>query len=377
MKLKNQYYIPSKQFKKRPGLYYENGKVMLDDSEFCGIGVNYFGAFTNAFFSPEKNEIDEIFALMKAHGIRYCRANWGMFWPTNYLAMFKDIDKYFEVMDSVVRKAEENDIGLICSMFWNVSGILGYYGEHVDAWKDPDSDSRKFMADYVKTVVSRYKESPAIWMWEFGNEFNLALDLPNRWDFMRNYEPITEVGMRLQRDERDFWTTELATPLLTEFARLCKEFDVYGRMVTSGNGEPRPTQYLQRVLDTWPNRPDTRAEMAKTLSWHNPDPMDCVSVHSYGEFGRFEGGNDYGELFDVFMEESAKIGKAFFVGEFHGLNIEHAKRTVDAIVERRVPLACTWAVGSVEYTMDKEPAVRDELMAYIQNANEQLAKLTK
>ena len=240
---------------------------------------------------------------------------------------------------------------------------------------DPKSDSRKFIADYVKTVVGRYKESPAIWMWEFGNELNLALDLPNRRELMEGYDPIIEVGMKLFRDERDFWTTEVVSPLIAEFARLCKEFDIYGRMVTSGNSEPRPTQYLQRVLDVWPDRPDTRAEMAKTLEWHNPAPIECVSVHCYGDFGRFEGGRDYPELFEAFLEESAKIGKTLFIGEFNGLNIEHAKRTVDAIVEKRVPLSCTWAVGAVEWTLDKDPAIRDELLAYIQKANAELEKL--
>ena len=34
------------------------------------------------------------------------------------------------------------------------------------------------MRRYTEEVVRRYKDSPAIWGWEFGNEYNLAADLP-------------------------------------------------------------------------------------------------------------------------------------------------------------------------------------------------------
>ena len=38
------------------------------------------------------------------------------------------------------------------------------------------------MRTYIREVVSRYVNSPAIWGWEFGNEYNLPADLPNAAD---------------------------------------------------------------------------------------------------------------------------------------------------------------------------------------------------
>jgi endo-1,4-beta-mannosidase len=35
------------------------------------------------------------------------------------------------------------------------------------------------MRAYVRDVVERYKDSPAVWGWEFGNEYNIPTDLPD------------------------------------------------------------------------------------------------------------------------------------------------------------------------------------------------------
>ena len=52
-------------------------------------------------------------------------------------------------------------------------------GEPCDQWGNPESKTHEFMRTYVREVVTRYQDSPAIWGWEFGNEYNLDADLPN------------------------------------------------------------------------------------------------------------------------------------------------------------------------------------------------------
>ena len=54
-------------------------------------------------------------------------------------------------------------------------------GESCNQWGNPESKTRQFMRTYVREVVSRYVNSPAIWGWEFGSEYNLSLDNPDRW----------------------------------------------------------------------------------------------------------------------------------------------------------------------------------------------------
>lgn len=368
-----QMYKPVKSFKLRPGLYLENGRVMHEGEEFCSIGVNYFGAFVNELVNPQEKEIQRVFKQLKDNGIRYFRANWGLFWPVDYAQWADKEDEYFAAMDRVVALAEQNDLGIICSFFWHLRGISDYYCEPACAWGDRNSRTRKYMLDYMKKVIGRYKESPAIYMWEFSNEFNLTIDLPNRRELRAEQRQLPQLGVRLLQDDRDDFFTEFATPLLEDFGRLCREFDPYDRLITSGNGEPRPTQYAQRMYDLWPDRPDSRREMAKALLWHNPDPLDCVSIHSYDLLERFPGSESYEGLFTAFMEESSKLNKALFIGEFHGLQLDKAKATIDAIVKTRVPLSAAWAIGRVEYTVDSEPETRDALLKYIKGANAKLS----
>jgi hypothetical protein len=245
--------------------------------------------------------------------------------------MFEDEARYWETMDSVVATAEEFGIGLIPSFFWQLYGVSDYFDEPRGAWTDPTSKTRGYMKDYTVHVVSRYKESPALWMWEFSNEFNLELDLPNRKSLREAANPPVHLGCRPTRTEEDDLMTDFAGDVPAEFARLCKAYDVHDRLITCGNAEPRRSQYQQRVLDQWPPRPDTYAEMAKALEWHNPDPLNCISVHCYDLEKRFPGTETYTGLLRAYRTAADRLGKPLFLGEFHGLKKENALETIRAI----------------------------------------------
>ena len=176
-------YIPSTKFEKRPGLYVEKGVLMHEGKPYVKLGVNFFGAFCNSFMTANK-EFDDIFSLMNEYGIEYCRINFGLFWPNNYKKMDKNYYAYYDTLDEVVLSAEKHNIGLICSLFWHQTGVADYCGEPLSAWGKEDSKTRQFMNDYIDVVVNRYSESPAIWGWEYGNEFNLGLDLPNGMELL-------------------------------------------------------------------------------------------------------------------------------------------------------------------------------------------------
>ena len=241
-------YVPSVSYKTRPGLYFENNILMHEGKAYTGIGVNFFGAFCNYFVSGNK-EFNEMFALLAARGIEFCRINIGLFWPVNYAKWDKNQQLYYACLDEVIRSAEQNNIGIICSFFWHIQGISDYYDEPLNAWGDLKSKTRKYCAQYTEQIVRRYMESPAIWGYEFGNEINLACDLPNAADHRGAIIP--ELGTRLSRDKNDELTSDIAQPLLENFAKLVKKTDKYGRIVTSGCAEPRPSQYNQKVNKSW------------------------------------------------------------------------------------------------------------------------------
>jgi len=75
------------------------------------------------------------------------------------------------------------------------------------------------MRTYTREVVSRYLHSPAIWGWEFGNEYNLALDFP---DSSRHLPPVNPgLGTPTKRGPHDALTSEIFMDALADFAQTC------------------------------------------------------------------------------------------------------------------------------------------------------------
>jgi hypothetical protein len=90
-----------------------------------------------------------------------------------------------------VHAAEESNVGLIADLFWKSYAVPDLVGEPRGQWGNAQSKTRQFMRTYIREVVSRYVNSPAIWGWEFGNEYNLSLDSPDAW---RNLPPQSPPG---------------------------------------------------------------------------------------------------------------------------------------------------------------------------------------
>ncbi|MEM1782715.1 MAG: cellulase family glycosylhydrolase, partial [Nanopusillaceae archaeon] len=100
------------------------------------------------------------------------------FWPKDWELYFKDKEKYFALLDEVINTAKKYNVGVILTLFWNVSTIPDLMGEPISAWGNPKSKTIKFMKEYTKEIVLRYKDVTAVWGYEFGNEYNLISDLP-------------------------------------------------------------------------------------------------------------------------------------------------------------------------------------------------------
>jgi hypothetical protein len=53
------------------------------------------------------------------------------------------------------------------------------------------------MRNYVREVVTRYRDNPTIWAWELGNEFSLHANLPNAKDHRpKVHHPLSRVAPR-------------------------------------------------------------------------------------------------------------------------------------------------------------------------------------
>jgi hypothetical protein len=328
----------------------KDGAVLRDGKPFRGIGVNYFNAFARALENPGDVSYREGFSELSRRGIPFVRFMACGFWPINMKLYQEDKEAYFKLMDDVIKTAEEKNVGLIPSLFWNFSTFPDLMNEPCAQWANPESKTSAFMRQYVSDVVERYKNSPAIWAWEFGNEYSLCADLP---DPANHRPPITpQLGSPTTRSEADDMTHDLIVTACAQFATEVRKHDPL-RPITTGNSLPRPAAAHLRAERSWTN--DSREEFTKDLAEVTPNPSNLISVHVYpaDEIKRFGQEHvSYEEILLLCMQTAAKEGKALFVGEF-GASDEDAegnaetvmknnKEMLEALEKTRVPLSALW-----------------------------------
>ena len=314
----------------------ESGELCLGGTPFRGIGVNYYDAFARTLGSRVSTNYDAGFRELAARKIPFVRFSAGGFWPRDWGLYRTNRSEYFARLDGVMRSAERHGIGLIPSCFWNLSTVPDLVGEPCNCWGDPGSRTTAFMREYTAELVKRYAHSPAVWGWEFGNEYNLAADLPNAPEHRPPVSPA--LGTPTQRSAEDDLTHTALRSALREFAREVRKWDSY-RIIVSGNAFPRLSAWHQAREKSW--QTDTPAQFAETLAADNPPPVNTVSVHAYdlaADIGRLQQA--------VAVARSAKT--PLFVGEFGvpGAATEESKSKfasiLSAIETNQVPLAALW-----------------------------------
>ncbi|MGC8667646.1 MAG: cellulase family glycosylhydrolase [Chthonomonadales bacterium] len=317
----------------QPGLTVARGVLMKDGTPFRGIGVNYFNAFMRTLTDAEDHTYDAGFGQLQAHGIPFARFMCCGFWPADMRLYRTDRAEYFRRLDRVIQSAQRHHVGLIPDLFWNLATVPDLVGEPCNQWGNPKSKTRAFMRTYVREVVTRYLRSPAIWGWEFGNEYNLAADLPNAAQHRPPVAP--QYGTPSSRTEQDEISHEVFRSALAAFAREVRRYDTR-RIIVSGNAFPRPSAWHQMHEHSW--TPDNAAQRDQMLAQDNPDPINTLCVHAYEDYNR--------------IPEAAalarKLGKPLFVGEFGvpGPPSPEARRKFSDMLkvlrQEGVPLAALW-----------------------------------
>ncbi|MEI7732371.1 MAG: cellulase family glycosylhydrolase [Verrucomicrobiota bacterium] len=332
----------------RPGLTVEQGVLSKDGQPYRGVGVNYFSAFLRTVLQPTNTTYREGFAVLGQHKIPFARFAACGFWPSDWQLYQTNRALYFKLLDDVVRTAEENHVGLIPSLFWRVGTLCELAGEPHRAWGDPASQTHQLMRRYTEEVVTRYRLSPAIWGWEFANEFSLDVDLPNAKQLLEKHKAMPRLGVP-QGTEADLLSAAMMVTALQEFAKTVRKFDTY-RLIISGNSEPRPGAWHNTAEKSWTT--DTREQFMQVLARDNPDPISTLCVHVYpSKDKRFSKEHPASQL-DVLramMAASQQTRKPLFVGEFGAskeLGPEAERQTFGALLgdlqTAGVPLAALW-----------------------------------
>jgi hypothetical protein len=325
------------------------------------IGVNCFDLFYGQLFHhrgvrPASERLKEL-----RHGeIPFVRFSASPFWPKEWLLYHNDPFGYFGVLDEVVAAAENNQVGLVPSLFWNPVSVSDMVGEPVSAWGRSDSRTRAFMVEFTEKVVARYQHSASIWMWEFGNEFNSYADLQtavNQTDLENLLKrwPRVDVskGTPARRSVVDLMSVTNCADVFAHFGRVVRRLDPT-RYITAGTDIPRynASRLASNIAEgKW--LPDSPAQFRTALKQVTPDPLDVISVHIYPDReGQYFGLGKSSQFSDILYEvvtAGRGLGKKIFVGEFgvprmNSRDEEKRKlrRLLDSILSTKVNWSALW-----------------------------------
>lgn len=268
------------------GIYVRDGVPMRSGEPYRAMGINYHNCFSLVLADETNRDFVEGFRILKEdYSIPFIRFMAGPYAHQGWRLYLDNPDDYFRRMDLIVREAEKQELGLIPSLFWYVVSVPDLMNEPVSELGNRESASREFMRRYTRDVVSRYKDSPAIWGWEVGNEWMLAVDLPQL-----NHLPRPKIGTDQPRTAADKLLRPMILDVYEEFHRTVRELDLH-RMIVTGDSIARAQAWHNRHEDSWGQ--DTRKQWFELFSKETPDCYETVSFHMYAEMdGKyFEGEN--------------------------------------------------------------------------------------
>ncbi|MGH8092336.1 MAG: cellulase family glycosylhydrolase [Chthoniobacterales bacterium] len=317
------------------GLTVQSGVLMKDGSPYRGIGANYDTLFGRILRNKDDTSSLENLARLAQNGIPFVRFRANGFSPADQALYLQDPEEFFRRMDKVVRCAEQNHIGLIPSFFWRLATVEELENEPPKQVGNPNSRTSAYIRAFTRALVTRYKDSPAIWGWEFGNEANLAVDNPtggaSRGGRRFGLLPSTQVAL----------TSSQLRSAYQMFAQTVRHYDSY-RIIEPGTTIPRKAAWHNARGQFW--QPDNNAQYCEALLNLTPDPMNVISAHVYPRARELlpNGASQIEQVISLLMQVSADSGKPLFIGEFPVRDRGQTAQFLRAIVSNGVPLSAFW-----------------------------------
>ena len=338
----------------------------LYGKEFHNIGVDYYSLFVGCF-TNKYNVANSLAAMQQlaSYGVKAVRfaaapVDYSVAAMSNSSWKYYTMNKaaYYGAMDQIVHKAESLNIGLVPSFFWGDWNLCNLFDE---PWRmslnDASSQTWKFRKKYLDEFVGRYAGSPALYMWEYGNEQADLYDLPQYYnkpaEFNQGY-PLPPGSSRTARTQADDYVTyQDLSDSYSIFTQVIDEADSSQRAVATGDTIIRTyaynamtnhdydadtfDQYDQMVNMLTPKLTDDPASNMFTTSSHmytNWDPnagadntpgrWDNFSYSGINLFGvtTFAGGtgdlsgwDSWNSYYKFWMAMGAQQGKAPYIGE--------------------------------------------------------------
>ena len=333
-----------------------NGKFSKDGIPFNGVGVNYFNGFTRYALSGNDQSWKIGLATLNKYQIPFIRMETFGFWSTDIQNQYlNNKTQFYDRLDTFMNEAATQNVGVIMSLFFNFTALPELNKENYSAWGDANSATRKMMRSMTYEIVARYKGHPALWGWEFNNETNQFMDLPDSVD---NYRWLPPRNDRMPRTRLDNFTVKTILPAMEEFADIIRSLDS-STPIFSGNNSSRFDSYHLYKLNSWDA--DTPEQYGLIISRDNAGKVNTLSIHLYPDtegtlFGKQR--STYSDILAAVMARSAIDGRPFFLGEFGTndatLGNDGARQKfvqiTDAILKNRIPLSAAWAFDLFQQT---------------------------
>ncbi|TWU30579.1 cellulase family glycosylhydrolase [Novipirellula artificiosorum] len=336
-----------------PGLSVSEGQLLLAGKPYRGMGANYFNLFYRTLLDSADTSFEEGLKQLSEAEVPFVRFMACGFWPVDWELYRQDKEAYFKRLDRIIRAAEQHQMGLIPCLFWYMPTIPDIVGEPMDQWGNPDSRTTAFMRQYTREIVLRYRNSAAIWGWEFGNEYNLHVDLPNASEHRPKVVSARKTALR--RTARDELSSNAMLTAYSVFASTVRQYDKH-RILITGNSIPRTSAYHNTKEHSW--KSDSRNQFEQTLLRDNPDPFNVISIHVYRNSGQANT-TSIAELVATLSEIAAKAKKPLFLGEFGapktlGPKEERARfqQLLRAVEASEVPLSAFWVFDHSQQDKD-------------------------
>lgn len=376
--------------------------------------------------APKAGYVADIAAMRQTWGLPFVRTAFGWFnyqtWKTNYL---QNKALYYGVIDAIVAECESKGLGIIANVCWSPMGFsqLTYdlYGvtSPPSDYGRPNSTLWDMLRAFINEFVGRYKNSPAILAWQFGNEVSSSLGN----EFFASWKTDgtgTDSGGNALPSHLNFGTKpeggnyapqdKLSQAGYLRFTRaLVDAFhttDPHARMVISGNAGGNAFAVNARNANTL--TADTLAQWSgvsqtEFMPWaaYRDRDFGCVTNHLYplsakvGDGQYFADGDlTYAQHITLSKQWADQVGKPFFLEEWGAtrygsgvdpISTDLASETanftaaLNAMQANNVQLSAVWnwggkIDGAIEWMRwDLSHPSRTYQLAAIQAANASLA----
>jgi hypothetical protein len=359
------------------GVYVKNGALLRAGMPYRGMGINYYTCFNTLLAHPENRDFVEGFRILREKYqipfIRFAACPYG---SKDWKLYAENPEEYFRRMDLIVREAEKQNLGLIPSLFWWLPAVGDWCEEPLGEMGNPQSKTRAFYRKYAADMAERYKDSPAIWGWEIGNEYLLGADLPKL-----NHLPAPKAGSNVPRTAADKLTRPMILDLYQDLHSTIREIDPR-RIIVTGDAMLRNAAWNNRHRDDWGL--DTREQSLEMFTAETPTGFSVASIHLYPEEdGKFFKDEKVSleELVKAVVQEAHRHGRVVWCGEFGAAASGEAEREMvermfQTIKETGIELSALWnfvPFGEFQRGVDIKPDnERAWMLTEVQRFNESL-----